>query len=172
MTAPLAIRTARRDDTEAVLGLVQSAYRGDDARAGWTHEADLLDGQRADAAMITAAITAAHERVLLAEQDGVLMGCVHACDEGDKVYLGMLSVRPQAQAGGIGRQLIAAVEDLARKLGRARVEMTVLKQRPELIAYYERRGYRPTGVEKPFHDDPRFGVPRTPLALIVMEKRL
>lgn len=110
MTPTLSIRRARSEDTHDVLALVQAAYRGDDARKGWTHEADLLDGQRADAAMITSAITNAHERVLLAERDGALLGCVHACDEGDKVYLGMLSVRPTEQAGGVGRALIEAVD--------------------------------------------------------------
>ena len=54
------------------------------------------------------------------------------------------------------------------------MEMTVIANRGELIAWYERRGYVLTGERRPFPlDDPRFGLPKTrDLAFVVLEKPL
>lgn len=105
-----------------------------------------------------------------------LTGCVQVTNKGaETAHLGLLSVRPDLQAGGIGRRLIEAAEQHARSgFGARRMEMTVIKQRPELIAYYERRGYRTTGAEAPFPlDDPRFGLPTTrDLVFVVLAKNL
>lgn len=159
-----------------MLALVQRAYRGDSARGGWTHEADLLDGQRTDAAALGGMLGGAGELVLVVEQDGQIIGCVHIADQGDgTAYLGMLSVDPSRQAGGVGRRLLAEGERAAARLFAANsIEMTVIRQRPELIAYYERRGYARTGEERSFPlDDPRFGLPRRrDLAFIVLAKPL
>jgi ribosomal protein S18 acetylase RimI-like enzyme len=170
------IRAAAAADIPALLDLVHSAYRGDRARAGWTHEADLLDGQRTDAEGLQAIIADPNQRLLLADQDGALAGCVQISDQGGgTAYLGMLSIAPERQAAGLGRALIAAAENHARRLfGAKNMEMTVIRQREELIAYYERRGYARTGEERPFPlDDPRFGVPkRRDLSFVVLAKAL
>jgi ribosomal protein S18 acetylase RimI-like enzyme len=170
------IRAATAADIPALLDLVHSAYRGDSARAGWTHEADLLDGQRTDAEGLQAIIADPNQRLLLADQNGALAGCVQISDQGGgTAYLGMLSIAPERQAAGLGRVLIAAAEDHARRLFDAKnMEMTVIRQREELIAYYERRGYVRTGEERPFPlDDPRFGVPkRRDLSFVVLAKAL
>ena len=170
------IRAAAAVDIPALLDLVHSAYRGDRARAGWTHEADLLDGQRTDAEGLQAILADPNQRLLLADQDGALAGCVQISDQGGgTAYLGMLSIAPERQAAGLGRVLIAAAEDHARRLfGAQRIEMTVIRQREELIAYYNRRGYALTGEERPFPlDDPRFGVPkRRDLSFVVLAKEL
>ena len=113
--------------------------------------------------------------ILIAERDGALIGSVEIASLGGGVaYLGLLAVDPALQTGGLGRRLIAAAEEEARSRGAARIEMTVIRQRPELIAYYERRGYVATGEERPFPlDDPRFGLPTTrDLAFAVLDKAL
>lgn len=170
------IRPARPDDLAALHRLVHGAYRGESAKAGWTHEADLLDGQRTDAEALAGQLADPAQRVLVAEDDGALVGCVAISDHGDgRCYLGMLSVDPQRQAGGLGRALIDAAEDCARvEFTAGRMEMTVIRQRAELIAYYERRGYALTGEERPFpSDDPRFGMPRrNDLGFVVMARTL
>ncbi len=197
----LAFRWARSDDVAAIVALVESAYRGEASRAGWTTEADLLDGQRIDARGVSALIDSADAGVLLAETDGELVACCElrrapvadprrddragtavASDRSGRsdaaaasCYFGMFSVRPSAQNGGLGRRVIAHAERLAREDWRCeRMRMTVIDVRAELIAWYERRGYRRTGVFEPFpYGDERFGIPLRPdLRFEVLEKSL
>ncbi|MGN7158455.1 GNAT family N-acetyltransferase [Sphingomonas sp. SAFR-052] len=166
------IRVATEDDIPALHALVESAFRGDSARGGWTHEADLLDGQRTDPAALAEAI-ADPDRAILMTQDA--SGCVQVSRvAADRAALGLLAVRPDVQAGGLGRRLVAAAEAHAvRTLGARRMEMTVIAARGELIAWYERQGYVRTGETRPFPmDDPRFGLPRQPLSFVVLERDL
>lgn len=176
MTDALLIRTASAEDIGRLQPLVHGAYRGDSARRGWTHEADLLDGQRIDVEGLAQVIADPAQLILLAERDGDLVGCVQVTDKGEGLaYLGMLSVDPVRQGGGLGRRLIAAAEDVARDRFAARImEMTVIVQRTELIAWYERCGYRLTGESRPFPaTDPRFGLPlRDDLAFVVLTRDL
>lgn len=164
------IRPARADDVDAVVALVESAYRGESSRAGWTTEADLLDGQRTDADEVASVLP----DLLLAVDGEDLVGCcVLACKEAVG-YFGMFAVRPVLQGGGVGTALLTAAEDRARAHGLPAVEMTVLSSRAELIAYYLRRGYAETGETRPFpYGDERFGRPRTDdLAFVVLRKPL
>lgn len=169
-------RQATPADITALHRLVERAYRGDAARLGWTHEADLLAGQRTDPDLLAELLGSPGAVVLLAERAGALQGCVKVEEAaGRRAHLGMLAVEPLAQASGLGRVLIAAAEAHAREVLKATVmEMTVITQRPELIAYYERRGYVRTGIQMPFPlDDARFGLPLTrELKFEVLEKRL
>ena len=163
------IRPATPADLAPLHALVQRAYRGDAARAGWTHEADLVEGQRIEPDALAAILDAPNERLLVAERDGVLQGCVQVTGRGEGVaYLGLLCVDPERQADGLGKQLIAAAErEAATQFGARVMEMSVIEPRVELIAYYERRGYARTGAFLPFP------VPTTPpLRLMVMTKRL
>lgn len=84
----------------------------------------------------------------------------------------MLTVSPALQARGIGRQLMAAAEEHARKLGASCIFMRVISVRAELIDWYLRQGYMDTGRREPFVVDARFGVPSQPLEFLVLEKRL
>jgi ribosomal protein S18 acetylase RimI-like enzyme len=176
-TAPLPIEQATAADAEAVVALVNSAYRGDSSRAGWTTEADLLGGQRTDAAGIRDIVASEGHRLLLHRSaDGALLACVLLeRKRGGGCYLGMLTVRPDLQAAGLGRRLLAAAEKFAAaELGASYVEMTVIGVRTELIAWYERRGYARTGERRPFpYGDERFGLPRRPdLEFEVLRKTL
>jgi GNAT superfamily N-acetyltransferase len=160
--APLHFRAATVDDVAALVPLVTSAYRGESSRQGWTTEADILDGNRIDPAVLRGDIERPRSRVIVAERDGQMLACAHVCDDGGVGYFGMFAVRPDLQAGGIGRQVLAEAERIARDdWGLSTMRMTVIDLRVELIAWYERRGYLRTGITKPFPaTDPRFGLPR------------
>jgi predicted N-acetyltransferase YhbS len=170
------IRAATRTDIPALHVLVESAYRGDSARRGWTHEADLLDGQRTDPVSLAEIIDDPDQRILVALDGSAIIGCVQiARKENGKAYLGLLSVNPLLQATGLGKQLIAAAEhDAATYFGASVMEMTVIGKRTELIDYYRRRGYLPTGEERPFpFGDERFGLPKTSeLVFIVLARNI
>lgn len=171
----LGFRAALAGDVEAIVALVESAYRGDGSRAGWTTEADLLDGRRTGADDVLASIARPRSQVLLAEREGRLLACAHVAVEDDAGYFGMFSVVPGLQRAGIGRQVLAEAERIVRQdYGQAVMRMTVIDVREELIAYYERRGYRRTGIKKPFpYGDARFGLPkRDDLRFEVLEKAL
>ena len=165
-------RRATLTDVPAIVALVESAYRGDASRAGWTTEADFLDGRRTDEAEVTACI----ERgvILLAEEAGAIVACANVAEEDGAGYFGMFSVVPTRQGSGIGSRVLAEAERIVRdewKLPAMR--MTVIDIREELAAFYVRRGYVRTGVKKPFpYGDERFGVPKRPdLRFEVLEKR-
>jgi ribosomal protein S18 acetylase RimI-like enzyme len=168
-------RRATLADVPAVVALVESAYRGDSSRAGWTTEADFLGGQRTDPDDVRTCIERADSLVLLGEQAGELVACANLAIEDGAGYFGMFSVRPELQGAGIGKQMLAEAERIARDEWRVTaMRMTVIDIRGELIAFYERRGYARTGIKKPFpYGDPRFGLPkRDDLRFEILEKRL
>ncbi len=171
----LTLRPATGADAVALAHFVNAAYRGESSKAGWTTEADLLGGQRVDAAGLRALIGTPGNVVLLHEPAGVILACVALEKRGDDCYLGMLTVSPVHQAAGIGRGVLQAAEQYAREhFAATRMTMTVIAQRTELIAWYERRGWRRTGRFEPFpYGDERFGLPRRPdLRFEVLEKRV
>jgi ribosomal protein S18 acetylase RimI-like enzyme len=151
--------------------LVNSAYRGESSRKGWTTEADLLDGTRTDAAAIAALIQVPGTTLLKYVEAGQILGCVELRKEKGKLYLGMLTVRPHLQGKGIGKALLKAAEVRAMKENCQSIFMTVISVRKELIDWYVRQGYRLTGERKPFaFSDPRFGQPKMELEFVVLEK--
>lgn len=159
-----AFRRATPADVPALVALVESAYRGEASRAGWTTEADLLDGRRTNPEAVTEALSHPDGLVLLAERDGEPVACCQLERRGGLAYFGMFSVRPGLQGGGIGRAVLAEAERLAaEEWGVGTMEMTVIEQRADLIAWYERRGFRRTGEFSPFpYGDERFGIPLRP----------
>jgi len=167
-------RPAAPGDVDAVVRLVTDAYRGEASTAGWTTEDALLKGQRTDADMVTAAVVDPSGEVVLAEADGVLVGCIHVQRGGAAAHFGMFAVEPTLQAGGTGSALLAEAEDRARAWGCTTMDLEVVAQRAELIAWYERRGYRRTGETKPFpYGDERFGIPqRDDLHFVVLRRPL
>ncbi|HVF35929.1 MAG TPA: GNAT family N-acetyltransferase [Candidatus Saccharimonadia bacterium] len=169
----LRFRPATPDDVGSIVALVESAYRGEVSKQGWTTEADLLDGQRTDPAGVLALVAAADSRIVLAERDGRLLACAHLERHGRWAYFGMFAVRPDLQGGGVGNEVLVECERIARaEWGCIEMRMTVISLRAELIGWYERRGYRKTGERKPFpYGDPRFGLPRRDdLEFIVLAK--
>ncbi len=164
----LSIRPAIAADLAPLQALIQRAYRGETSRSGWTHEADLIvEGERIGLDELHAMLADPAERLLVGWAGDRQAGCVRVAQAGGGLaYLGLLCVDPLLQAGGHGKQLIAAAEDVAlTQFAATRVEMTVIAQRHELIAFYARRGYVPTGETRPFPIalDP-------PLVLTVLER--
>ena len=155
-------RPALAADVPAIVALVESAYRGDSGRLGWTTESDLLDGRRTNVDGVAELLLQADSIVLLAERDGELLACCHVERQGEAGYFGMFAVNPLLQNGGIGKALLAEAERHAREHWQClAMRMTVIEQRAELIAWYERRGYQRTGEFRPFpYGDERFGIPR------------
>ena len=172
----LRFRLAELRDVGAIVGLVDSAYRGDASRAGWTTEADLLDGQRTDAEAVSAIVDARGSAMLVAEADGQLTGCCQLERRPDgEVYFGLFAVRPGLQGQGLGQEILTEAERLAwEEWGAVTMVMTVLAQRADLIAWYQRRGYRLTGHSRPFpYGEERFGIPRRPdLSFVELARRL
>lgn len=171
------VRPAHPAEAEPLAALVNSAYRGDSSRVGWTTEADLLGGQRTDPAALREFIDRGmqqDDRVMLVHEDcGNIVACVQLERRTAEAYLGMFTITPALQARGIGRDLLAAAENFVREhWGLPRVVMTVIAQRRELIDWYQRRGYAKTGETAAFpYGDPRFGEPkRTDLYFVVLAK--
>jgi ribosomal protein S18 acetylase RimI-like enzyme len=166
-------RRAALADVAAIVALVNSAYRGDSSRSGWTTEADLLGGQRTDAEEISGLIAQDDSMILLCLSGAEIIGSVHLeMMDAATAYMGMLVIRPLLQRGGLGKQFIREAEGIAAaEWGVARMRMQVITLRHELIAYYERRGYRRTGEISRFPTDPRFGLPKVAgLQFEVLEK--
>ncbi|MGP3967721.1 GNAT family N-acetyltransferase [Streptomyces sp. 6N223] len=174
----LRFRIAAEGDVPALVALVESAYRGESSRVGWTTEAHLLDGQRTDPEEVRSLVRAPGGQLLVAEcasdsdteseGDAELVACCqierHDGPEGrgPAAYFGMFAVRPTLQGGGVGKLLLAEAERRARaEWGATEMRMKVISAREDLIAWYERRGYARTGRRSPFpYGDERFGIPR------------
>ena len=167
---------ADESHVDDLVELVNSAYRGDSSKKGWTTEADLLDGQRVDAEGILASIEKEDSVILIAEDDDTekLLGCVHLAKHDTKCYLGMLTVDPTLQKKGIGNMLLSESEAFAQFWDCTHLYMTVISVRTELIAWYEKHGFRKTGEIKPFpYGDERFGIPKVEnLQFVVLEKKV
>lgn len=172
---PLRFRAAGAEDVPAIVELVESAYRGDASRAGWTTEADFLDGRRTDRREIESVLAREQSRILLAERDGELVACANVAVEDGTGYFGMFSVVPSLQGQGIGKLVLAEAERIAaEEWSCPAMRMSVIDIREDLIPFYERRGYHRTGIKKPFpYGDARFGLPkRDDLRFEILEKPL
>ncbi|GAB1334188.1 GNAT family N-acetyltransferase [Streptomyces sp. E-15] len=158
----LTFRDATDADVDVLVALIESAYRGDSSRAGWTTEADLLEGQRTDPEGVLAVIKAPDSRLLTVERAGRVVACCQLEHRGDHAYFGMFAVSPALQGAGLGKAVMAEAERRCRETwGVTEMRMTVISVREDLIAWYERRGYRRTGKTSPFpYGDERFGIPR------------
>ena len=172
------LHPARPEDLPAIARLVNAAYRGGKAGQGGTHEAAYIEGDRTTAETLAQDLADSPDAVLLTLReapDGPLQGCVWLEPEaGGSWYLGLLSIHPSLQDRRLGRGLLAAAEAYAAEHGAGRVRMTVVNVRDELIAWYRRQGYAPTGETQPFpYGDQKFGQPRREdLAFVVLEKPL
>jgi len=166
------MRFAQTGDVTEFVKLVISAYRGDLSRLGWTTEADLLDGIRTHPEHMLEQITSPNSvMMVITGSTGGIKACVYLQEKQPLLYLGMLTVKPKLQAAGIGKRLLDTAEAYARSLGLDGVQMTVISVREELIAWYARRGYLPTGEKLPFPEEEALGVPRQHIEFVVLEKK-
>jgi ribosomal protein S18 acetylase RimI-like enzyme len=167
------ISNATLRDIPQLVELINSAYRGDHSKKGWTTEADLLGGVRTDADGLEK-MMGKQDAVIIkfCDEENVLQGCVYLEKKESRMYLGMLTVSPLEQAKGIGKKLLFAAEKYAGDQKCFTIEMTVISVRDELITWYEKHGYYRTGETKPFPSDEKFGIPKQPLEFIVMHKKV
>ncbi|MEO6611871.1 MAG: GNAT family N-acetyltransferase [Chitinophagaceae bacterium] len=162
------------EDIPTLVALINSAYRGEVSKKGWTTEADLLEGDmRTDTAMLTGIISRPDALLLKhTSADGTITGSVFLEKQEKGLYLGMLTVSPLQQGGGIGKELMRAAEMYAREKNCPCIFMNVISIRRELVAWYERQGYKETGETKPVAVESRFGIPTQPLEFAIMQKNM
>ncbi len=158
----ISFKRALISDSEAISVLVNSAYRGESSKLGWTTEADLLDGQRTDPEKIQEMIEEENSFIELVLENNEIIGSVHLRLENNQIlYFGMLTVNPKLQNKGIGKLLLNQIEVVAKKNKCIKIRMTVIPTRIELILFYERYGFKRSGNFEPFPEgDPRFGIPK------------
>lgn len=170
---PFNISKAVLLDASELNELVNSAYRGDSSRQGWTTEADLLDGSRVTQDLMEEILGKSDTTILKYVEGGRILACVELRNTSGKLYLGMLTVSPTLQGKGIGKVMLHAAEGEAKRQGCPAIFMTVISVRKELIDWYKRHGYSETGERKPFNmPDTRWGVPKQQLEFIVLQKAI
>jgi GNAT superfamily N-acetyltransferase len=160
-------------DIPELVAHINSGYRGESSKEGWTTEADILGGTRIDAAGIQEIIDEpnADLHIFRLPLEG-LIACVYLKEAEDYIYLGMLTVRPTLQAGGMGKYILKYAETVAKEKGKNRIRMTVINIRSELIAWYNRHGYLPTGETEPWIDDIHIGERKAEIHFLVLSKQL
>lgn len=158
----ISFRFARVDDVDALVTLINAAYRPAQA-GGWTHEGKLVSGPRINAAQMRQTIDDLHSVVILALADNAVVACVHVQQQGADSYIGTLTVAPAMQNTGFGKVMLARAEQHAIEyFGARRLLMLVLSPRHELIDFYLRRGYVRMGVLHDFPVDAGVGIPMQP----------
>ena len=170
----MSVLKATSEDISVLVPLINSAYRGEGSKKGWTTEADLLQGAlRTDITYLTELLRNP-EAIMLKfhDENDKITGCVYLEKFPRGIYLGMLTVSPEQQAEGIGKKLLFAAENFAKENNCFGIFMNVISIRSELIAWYERHGYKKTGETKALTIDTKFGKPTQPLEFVIMEKLL
>jgi ribosomal protein S18 acetylase RimI-like enzyme len=168
----LSINISTLQDVELITSLLNSAYRGETSKKGWTTEADLIAGEVRTSKQSLQKIIQQPNSVVLkfTNENNAIVGCVNLQKHDTKLYLGMLSVSPNLQNAGIGKQLLAAADEYALHQNCSSIYMTVITQRTELINWYNRHGYSDTGERKPFIEDDETGKHLQKLEFMVLEK--
>jgi ribosomal protein S18 acetylase RimI-like enzyme len=165
------ITIATLKDVSALEKLINSAYRGETSKQGWTTEANLLEGKRITEDELAEIIQNKENTILKFTNNDTIIGCVLLVNKGNKLYLGMLTVSPELQNSGIGKKLLQEAEVHALALSLPKIVMTVISIREELIAWYNRHGFVDTGVREPFPlNDTDAVISKQPLEFIVLEK--
>lgn len=160
-------------DATAITRLLNISYRGDTAKQGWTHEADLIGGlTRTVEDEVRGLLTTAGSVFLVYKENAEIIGCVNLKDHIGKVYLGMLAVKPLLQGSGTGKHLLHAAEEYAKHIDASAIYMTVISDRKELIDWYKRHGYVDTGKREAFPEDEVSGKHLKELEFVVLEKTL
>lgn len=166
-------RTASPSDVEAIAKLVNAAYRPASGASGWTHESNLVSGDRTSANAVAELISKPDSVILVGTQHSAMVACVHIEKHGSNGHIGMLAVSPTLQGAGAGKQMLSHAEEYAHHhFGAEKFVMLVVSARSELVAFYLRRGYQQTGAVTDFPLSAGAGVPkRAGLKIEILEKR-
>lgn len=167
------ITKATVEDVSTLNKLINSAYRGESSKKGWTTEANLLEGNRTTEKELTEIIQDKKNTILKFTENNQIVGCVLLIEKKDQLYLGMLTVSPELQNSGIGKKLLQQAEMHALELSLSKIVMTVITVREELISWYKRHGYVDTGAREAFPVSDVFSqTSNEPLEFMVLEKRV
>jgi ribosomal protein S18 acetylase RimI-like enzyme len=167
------ISIADLSDIPHIVKLLNMSYRGESSRKGWTTEADLIAGEvRTNEENLSEVMLEPGSVILKYVEDGKLLACVNLKKHGDRIYLGMFSVAPDLQGGGIGKKMLQAAEEYTAHVGCRSIYMYVISVRTELIDWYKRKGYVETGELVPFNEDGLTGAHKRKLEFLVLEKQL
>ena len=166
-------RIANKSDAEAIAQLVNKAYRPETVAAGWTHESDLVSGNRTSVGQVGEVILKPDSVIFVGLKGSEIVACVHVKKDGSYCHIGMLAVNPRLQGQGAGKQMLAHAERYANEnFCSEKFIMVVVSSRSELIAFYLRRGYRKTGTVQDYPLSAGVGTPKfTNLKTEVLEKR-
>lgn len=169
---------AELSDAANIADLVNSAYRGPSSRAGWTTEADLLDGVRTSTSEVANIIRREDAFILMGVLNDTIVATV-CCEwqflaDKSTAHLGMIAVKPTLQNRGYGKEMIQAAEAITHREWRVvGYHMAVISLRSELLAFYERLGYQKTGEFRQFPENPSLWQPKVEgLTLQYMAKLL
>lgn len=161
------------EDIPTLTILINSAYRGETSKKGWTTEAHLLEGKRTDEQEMTEIFLDSKNTILKFTENDKIIGSVLLVEKEHQLYLGMLTVSPELQNSGIGKKLLAEAENHAKSLGLSSIIMTVISVREELVAWYKRHGYVDTGKREAFPESEiHTTVSAEPLEFIYLEKSI
>ena len=142
----LSFYKAEITDASAIAELLNSAYRGDSSRLGWTSEADLIDGLRTTTAEVAQIIRREDAFILVGVLKDQIVATICCERHENTAKLGMIAVKPSLQNKGYGKEMIQAAEAITLREWRvAGFFMSVITIRTELIAFYERLGFERTG---------------------------
>lgn len=167
------ITKATLENVTEITNLVNSAYRGETSKKGWTTEAYILEGIRINETELTEIIADRNNTILIYQLNESIIGSVLLTNKKSELYLGMLTISPELQNTGFGKKLLQAAEDFAHSLKLPKITMTVISIREELIAWYQRNGYSDTGKRESFpaaFDD--MVLHHEPLEFMIIEKIL
>jgi ribosomal protein S18 acetylase RimI-like enzyme len=167
------ITQANLADVNELDKLVNSAYRGEESKKGWTTETEILDGIRIDEEALQLLLVKPATTILKAtNENGKILGTVCLEVASNELHLGLFAVSPLAQGNGIGKSLLIAAAQHAVENNCAKIVISVISNRVELINWYKRHGYVPTGGSIAFEEiEGRFGDPKvSDIMLIEMEK--
>jgi len=152
------LEKARFDQAEEICDLINLTYRGE---VGWTKETHIVQGNRSTRDEIETALNNLDAHFLVVNIQQQLAACIYVAKEQDSAYIGYFSVLPNLQARGLGKQVLKQAESFAlAHMDINKFVMFVVSQRPELIAFYERRGYRRTGIVEAYPVNLGIGVPK------------
>lgn len=168
------IAYAVKEDVPQIVDLLNSAYRGERSQQGWTTEAHLIAGDvRTDEEDVLRVLTQPGSVILkYTDAENNIIGTVNLQQHDRGVYLGMFAVSPSSQGAGIGKKLLKAADEHAKKVGSATIYMSVISVRTELIDWYKRHGYAETGERKPFKEDDLTGKHLQHLEFLILEKQI
>jgi GNAT superfamily N-acetyltransferase len=159
---PFERRLATPADAQDIAGLVNRAYRPPSHCAGWTHESHLIRGERTTTSQVRELLQAPCAVLLLCHESTVV-ACVlvKRLPVAGCASIGMLATEPTLQNQGLGKQMLTDAEAYASLNFQAdSFQISLLSKRPELLAFYQRRGYQLTGEVSDYPTRGGVGTPK------------